>query len=167
MSTVEVSILKGAFKMIYLKFSLLFFAVHFACYITAGVIDLQLAKKMYSGKDRLYKSFFRNMEDKQESMRIARLLIPSQFVRAILMSLVLYPILPFLTQLSFGMQFLFMSSLMFVYADFSSAIPFSNTIEGLVYLKKEFVEKKVFWTIQLEAIIYSVLFGLLSALIVI
>ena len=153
--------------MLYLKFSLLFFAVHFTCYIIAGVIDLQLAQKMYSGKDRLYKSFFRNMEDKQESMRIAKLLIPSQFVRAVFMSVVLYPILPFLTQLSFGMQSLFMGSLMFVYADFSSAIPFSNTVEGLVYLKKEFVQKKVFWTIQLEAIIYSVLFGLLSALIVI
>lgn len=103
------------------------------------------------------------MEDKNESMRIAKLLIPSQFIRGILMSLVLYPILPFLGELSFGLQFLFMSSLMFVYADFSSAVPFSNTIEGLVYLKKEFVRNRVFWTIQLEAIIYSVMFGILSA----
>jgi ABC-type antimicrobial peptide transport system permease subunit len=52
---------------------------------------------------------------------------------------------------------------MFVYADFASAIPFSNTIEGIVYLKKEFVKKRVFWTIQLEAILYSIMFGLLSA----
>jgi hypothetical protein len=147
----------------YLKFSLLFFAIHFVCYIIAGVIDMQLAKRMYKGKDRLYKSFFRNMEDKKESNRIAKLLLPSQFVRAILMSVVLYPILPFLGELSFGMQFLFLSGLMFVYSDFSSAIPFSNTIEGLVYLKKEFVEKSVFWTIQLEAILYSIMFGLLSA----
>jgi len=36
--------------------------IHFACYIIAGVIDLQLAKKMYSGKNRLYKSFFRDMD---------------------------------------------------------------------------------------------------------
>ncbi len=148
----------------YLQFSLLFFLFHFISYITAGAIDLRLAKKMYVGKDRLYKSFFRNMEDQKESMRIAKLLIPSQFIRAILMSLVLYPILPYLNELSFEFKFIFMSSLMFVYADFSSAIPFSNTIEGIVYLKKEFVEKKVFWTIQLEAIIYSLLFGLLSAL---
>jgi hypothetical protein len=79
------------------------------------------------------------------------------------MSMVLYPVLPFMGELSFSIRFLFMSSLMFVYADFSSAIPFSNTIEGLVYLKKEFVERSVFWTIQLEAIIYSIPFGLLSA----
>jgi len=148
---------------VYAKFSFLFFVIHFACYIIAGVIDKQLAKNMYEGKDRLYNAFFRDMEDKRESTRIAKLLIPSQFIRALLMSFVLYPILPYLQELSFGMQFLFMSSLMFIYADFSSAIPFSNTIEGFVYLKKKFVEKNVFWTIQFEAIIYSIMFGLLSA----
>ncbi len=147
----------------YIIFSLLFFVIHFVCYTLAGIIDLQLAKKMYAGKNRLYKSFFRDMDDKKESLRISKLLIPSQFIRALLMSLVLYPVLPFLEGLSFGMQFIFMASLMFVYADFASAIPFSNTIEGLLYLKKEFVEKRVFWTIQLEAILYSLMFGLLSA----
>ncbi|WMJ75517.1 hypothetical protein RCC89_20485 [Cytophagaceae bacterium ABcell3] len=103
------------------------------------------------------------MENKEESARVAKLLLPSQFVRSMLMSVVLYPILPFLGELSFGLRFLFMGGLMFVYADFSSAIPFSNTIEGLVYLKKEFVAKNVFWTIQFEAILYSMLFGMLSA----
>lgn len=147
----------------YLKFSLLFFGIHIVCYMIAGVIDFQLAKKVYSGKNRLYKSSFRDMDDKKESLRIARLLVPSQFVRAIVMSIVLYPILPFLKELSFVMQFIFMASLMFVYADFASAVPFSNTIEGIVYLKKEFVEKKVFWTIQFESILYSIMFGLLSA----
>ena len=45
----------------------------------AGYIDLQLAKKMYSGKNRLYKSFFRDMDDEKESKRITKILIPSQF----------------------------------------------------------------------------------------
>ena len=147
----------------YLQFSLLFFVIHLICYIAAGVIDLQLARKMYEGKDRLYRSFFRDMEDTQESNRIGLLLIPSQLARAILMSIVLYPVLPYLHELSFTIRFLFMAGLMFVYADFSSSIPFSNTIEGLIYLKKEFVRKKVFWTIQFEAILYSLLFGLLSS----
>lgn len=151
----------------YIFFSLLFFVIHFVCYVIAGVIDLQLAKKVYSGKNRLFKSFFRNMEDKNESKRIAKLLIPSQLIRAVFMSVVLYPVLPFLRDMSFGLQFVFMASLMFVYADFASAIPFSNTIEGIVYLKKEFVKKRVFWTIQLEAILYSLMFGLLSAWILI
>ena len=151
----------------YIIFSLLFFIIHLVCYVIAGVIDLQLAGKVYSGKNRLFKSFFRDMDDKQESKRIARLLVPSQFIRAIIMSMVLYPVLPFLRDLSFGMQFIFMASLMFVYADFASAVPFSNTIEGMVYLKKEFVRKRIFWTIQFETILYSIMFGLLAAWIVI
>ena len=147
----------------YLVFSLSFFIIHLACYVAAGVADLQLARKLYGGKNRLYGGFLRDTEDTRESTRIAKLLLPSQFLRAILMSLVLYPILPFLKELSFEIQFLFMSSLMFIYADLASAVPFSNTIEGFVYLKKEFVQKRVFWIIQMEAIMYSVMFGLLSA----
>lgn len=147
---------------VYLRFSFVFAILHILCYIIAGIIDFQLAQKMYVGKDRLYKAFFRDMKDTKERARIAKLLIPSQLLRGILMSVVIYPILPYLSELSFGLRFLFLFGLMFVYADFGSAIPFSNTIEGLVYLKKEFVKKSVFWTIQLEAIIYSVLFGLLS-----
>ena len=48
---------------------------------------------------------------------------------------------------------------MFVYADFCSAIPFANTVEGLIYLKPRYVKKALFWTIQLEAVLYSVMFG--------
>jgi hypothetical protein len=147
----------------YIIFSLMFFIIHLVCYVIAGVIDLQLAKKIYLGKNRLYNSFFRDVGDEKENQRIAKLLLPSQLIRAVLMSLVLYPVLPYLKEMTFGMKFIFMSSIMFVYADFASAVPFSNTIEGLVYLKKEFVQKRVFWTIQLEAILYSLMFGLLSA----
>ncbi|MFO7710214.1 MAG: hypothetical protein R6V53_00450 [Candidatus Woesearchaeota archaeon] len=146
----------------YIRFSLVFVLAHTLCYVLAGVLDLQLAKKIYSGKDRLFKSL-RDMNDPEESRRIARLLVPSQVARGLLMSIVLYPILPYLLELSFLTRFIFISSLMFIYTDFSSAVPFSNTIEGIVYLKKEFVQKKVFWTIQLEAIMYSLMFGFIVA----
>jgi hypothetical protein len=147
----------------YAVFSLLFFVIHLFCYITAGLFDLQISRRFYGGKSRLYESFLRDAEEINESKRIAKLLVPSQFVRAVLMSVVLYPILPFLTSLNTGLQFIFMASLMFIYADFASAVPFSNTIEGVVYMKKRFVRKEVFWTIQLEAILYSLLFGALAA----
>jgi len=147
----------------YAFFSLFFFVIHLSCYVIAGLVDLQLSRNLYSGKRRLYGSFLRDTEDLAESKRIAKLLVPSQLIRAILMSLVLYPILPYLQGLTNIVQFIFMTSLMFVYADFASAVPFSNTIEGILYMKKEFVERRVFWVIQLEAIIYSMMFGLLSA----
>src|SRR6056297_2851951 len=147
----------------YAFFSLFFFVIHLSCYVIAGLVDLQMSRKLYSGKRRLYGSFLRDTEDLAETKRIAKLLVPSQLIRAILMSLVLYPILPYLQGLTNIVQFIFMASLMIVYADFASAVPFSNTIEGILYMKKEFVERRVFWVIQLEAIIYSMMFGLLSA----
>jgi hypothetical protein len=49
---------------------------------------------------------------------------------------------------------------MFVYADLASAIPFPNTIEGLVYLEEKYVRLDSFLTIQFEAVVYSLLFGL-------
>jgi hypothetical protein len=147
----------------YLLFSLYFFLIHMGCYIVAGLIDLRFSKRIYGGKDRLYKGFFRDMSDEKEGWRVSKYLIPSQFLRAVLMSVVLYPVLPFIEDLTFWEQFFFMGGLMFVYADFSSAVPFSNTIEGWVYLRKEFVKRDVFWTIQLEAILYSLMFGAFSA----
>lgn len=147
----------------YVRFSLLFFVVHTLVYYVAGFINYQFSHRLYGGRDQLYQSFLRNMSDKAEAASVNKKLIPAQFVRALLMSVVLYPVLGTLAELSFWMRFAFMGGLMFVYADFCSAIPFSNTIEGLVYMKKEFVQKKVFWLIQSEAIIYGILFGLLSA----
>ncbi len=48
----------------YIIFSLLFFIIRLVCYVIAGVVDLQLARKVYSGKNRLYKSFLRDMDNK-------------------------------------------------------------------------------------------------------
>ena len=147
----------------YIKFSFLFFIVHTLAYYIAGFINYQFSKKLYGGRDQLYKSFLRNMSDPKEVSGVNKKIIPVQLVRAVLMSVVLYPVLETLGELSFGLQFAFMGGLMFVYADFCSAIPFSNTLEGVIYMKPEFVQRKVFWMIQMEAVIYSLLFGLGSA----
>lgn len=147
----------------YIKFSLLFFVVHTITYYIAGIINYQFSKRLYGGRDQLYQSFLRNMSDPKEAKTVNKKIIPAQLVRALLMSVVLYPVIGFLGELSFGLRFLFMSGLMFVYADFCSAIPFSNTLEGLIYMKPEFVKPRVFWTIQMEAIIYGVIFGLAAS----
>ncbi len=144
----------------YVKFTSMFFVIHTIAYYVAGVINYQFSKKLYGGRARLYKSFLRNMSDPSEALKVNKKIIPVQLLRALLMSAVLYPVLGVLGDFSFGMKFLFFGGLMFVYADFCSAIPFSNTLEGLIYMKPEFVKRKVFWTIQMEAVIYSVLFGL-------
>jgi len=99
------------------------------------------------------------MSDPKEAAKVNIKIIPIQLIRAIFMSVVLYPVIGRLAELSFGLRFAFMGGLMFVYADFCSSIPFSNTLEGLIYMKSEFTKTKIFWTIQMEAIIYSIIFG--------
>ena len=147
----------------YIKFSLLFFVVHTITYYIAGIINFQFSKRLYGGRDQLFQPFLRNMSDLKEVKTVNKKIIPVQLIRAILMSVVLYPVIGFLGDLSFGLRFLFMGGIMFVYADFCSAIPFSNTLEGLIYMKPEFVKPRVFWTIQMEAIIYGVIFGLAAS----
>jgi hypothetical protein len=144
----------------YIKFTLLFFVIHTITYYIAGGINYQFSKRLYGGRDQLYKSFLRNMSDTSEVAGVNKKIIPIQLIRAIFMSVVLYPVIGFVGDLSFGMRSLFMGGIMFVYADFCSAIPFSNTLEGIIYMKPEFVRPRVFWTIQMEAVIYSIIFGL-------
>jgi hypothetical protein len=148
----------------YIWFSLGFFAIHLGSYVAAGVVNQQLLSKQYYGGDEpLFAPFFRNMEEPAERRRQGKLMIPAQLVRALLMSIVLYPLLGPLGDLSGGVRFAVLAGLMFVYADLASATPFVNNIEGLVYLKPRFTSPQVFWRIQVEAVMYSVLFGVLAA----
>lgn len=143
----------------YLVFSLLFVVIHTVAYYVAGAINYSFTKDLYGGEGALYTDFLRDMSDPKESAGVNKRLIPAQLVRALLMSVVLYPILPALGDLSFGLRFGFLAGLTFIYLDLCSACPFSNTIEGLVYMKKRFVEKSVFLKITSEAVVYSLLFG--------
>ncbi len=148
--------------MAYLQFSLWFAVIHIVAYFLAGAIDFQLARRFYGGKERAL-DFMRDMSQQKESARVMRLLVPGQILRAVLMSLVLYPVLGALGGLSAGVRFAFFAGLMFVYADFASAIPFCNTVEGLIYLRPRYVTRRLFLTIQVEAVLYSLMFGAAAA----
>ncbi len=145
----------------YLIFSLLFIVVHTISYYVAGAINYRFTKDIYTGEDSLSTYFLRDTSKEEEAKRIGKLLIPAQILRAFLMSVVLYPLLGPLGELSFILRFLFLAGIMLIYADFASAIPFCNTIEGLIYMKKRFVRREIFLKIGSEAVLYSVLFGLL------
>jgi hypothetical protein len=148
----------------YVWFSLGFFLIHLGAYAVVGALNQQLlTKHLYGGEGALLAPFFRDMEDPEERSRSGRLMVPAQLVRALLMSVVLYPVLGALGDLSYGVRFAFLAGLMFVYADLAAATPFSNNVEGLVYLKARFTAWGVFWRIQSEAVAYSLLFGSLAA----
>lgn len=147
----------------YVLFSVWFTLIHVGAYIVAGLVTLRFTRDLYEGEDALFAPFLRNVEEPAERRRQGIVMWPAQIARGLLMSVVLYPVLTTLADLTFVMRFAFLAGLMFVYADFAAATPFTNNIEGLVYLKQRFVRSDAFWRIQSEAVIYSLLFaGLVS-----
>lgn len=148
--------------MIYLTFTFWFTIIHTAAYIFAGVIALKISKDIYESKER-YADFLRDMGDPDENKHVQKTFIPAQLVRGVIMSLVLYPILGALAEISFLARFFFFGGLMFVYTEISSAVPFPTNIEGFVYMKQKYMQGAKIWKFWLEIIIYSVLFALLAA----
>ncbi len=147
----------------YLKFSLFFILSHGITYLIAGAMALKISKDIYENRKRLC-TFLRDMADKEESLHVSLYFIPAQILRGLLMSIVLYPFLDVLVGFSFGLKFIFFSSLMFVYTHIAAASPFIDNIEGFVYFKNEYLKKKAFIKFQLEMIVYSILFGLIMSL---
>ncbi len=149
--------------MAYLTFTALFVLAHVVAYVTAGAITYPLVYKgWHGGEGSLYGAFLRDMTDERERRRNGLLLLPTQVARGVLMSLVLYPVLGALGELGPGLQFVFMAGLMYVYTDLAAATPFSNTIEGILYMKPHII-RRAFWPTQLEALIYALLMGLAAA----
>jgi hypothetical protein len=146
----------------FLLFSLGFVVIHTAAYIIAGVFALRVSKDLYEGENRLL-DFIRDTAVPADSKHLAKWLIPSQVMRGLLLSIVFYPILGALGDLSFGLRFAFMGSLMFIYMDIGSAVPFIANIEGFVYFKERYLKKENIWKMQFEMVVYSLLFGFFAS----
>ncbi len=147
----------------YLTFSALFVLAHVVAYTVAGAVTYPTVyKDLHGGEGSLYGAFLRDMTDEAERRRNGLLLLPTQVIRGLLMSIVLYPLLGALGELDAYLQFLFMFGLMYIYTDLSAATPFSNTIEGVVYMKPHIV-RRAFWPTQIEAVLYASLMGIAAA----
>ncbi|MDG6222058.1 MAG: hypothetical protein IAX21_08105 [Candidatus Bathyarchaeota archaeon] len=146
----------------YIMFSFWFIVIHTGAYTIAGMIALKISGNLYEEKNRVM-DYLRNMSDEKESKHVNKYFIPAQLIRGLLLSVVLYPILGLLGEITFPLRFAFLSGLMFIYTDFASAIPFSNNIEGFVYMKKRYLKMDSFWKLYLETIMYSLIFGFLAA----
>lgn len=145
----------------YLLFSFWFVVIHTGVYTFAGMISLKISEDLYEERDRML-DYLRDMSDEKESEQVEMYFIPAQLVRGLLMSVVLYPLLGILGDISFLLRFAFLAGLMSVFTDFASAVPFPGNIEGFVYMKKRYLEIESFWKLYFEMIIYSILFGLLA-----
>lgn len=146
----------------YLRFSGFFILAHFISYMIAGVISYRISKDLYEGENRLL-DFLKDMANNEENAEVAKTSMPAQLLRGVLLSIVFFPVLNEIASVSFLVRAIFFAGLMFIYTDLASAMPFPDTIEGYVYLKKKYLKTSAFWKMQFEMIIYSILFGLLAS----
>jgi hypothetical protein len=143
----------------YLMFTLVFAAVHAIAYTIAGAFALSVSKDIYASRKRKM-DYLRDMEDTVESSHVKRYFFPAQILRGILMSIVLYPLLGFLGEMGYLPRALFLLGLMFVYTHVGSAAPCPDNIEGVVYLKRKYIDASMIARFQLEMVLYSLLFSL-------
>jgi len=149
--------------MSYIVFSLWFTLIHIISYTLAGVLALRISKDIYEGKSRLM-DYLRDMSVQSESKHVQKWFIPGQVVRGIILSVILYPILGLLGEISFGFRFLFFFGLMFGYTHLAAVSPAPDNIEGLIYLKEKYINRHAFLKFHFEMIIYSVVLALAVSL---
>ena len=146
----------------YVWFSLWFTVIHVGSYTAAGALALGISGGLYRGPDRLL-DFLRDMSDDAESGRVGKLFLPAQILRGLLMSIVLYPVMGLLGDVSFVLRFLFLAGLMLVYTDVASGDPFPHNIEGFVYMREKYLKGDQVWKLYVEIVIYSIVFGLVAS----
>jgi len=107
--------------------------------------------------------YLRDMSVEDERKHVQKWVFPSQLLRGLLISVVLYPVLAPLGEIAFGLRFAFLTGLMFVYTHLACAAPGPDNIEGFVYLKERFFKKSAFLKFQFEMIIYSLILGFVTS----
>lgn len=145
----------------YVRFVLIIIIAHTLSYLIAGGIAYQLiTKEFWEGSNSLLSVYLRTPGNSELWNYAMIWQIPGQILRSLIFGLVLLPLFDSIKEWKFLKRFLFFSSLFFVFTHFSSAVPSPANIEGLIYMKPEFI-KLGFLKMQPEMILYSIILGLI------
>lgn len=145
----------------YIRFLIVIVAAHTIAYLIAGGIAYQLiTKELWERPNSLLSLYLRTPGDSELWEYAMIWQIPGQLLRALLIGLVLIPLQSSLKEWSGLKKFLFFSGLLFVLTHLSSAVPSPANIEGLVYMRPEFIQLG-FVKMQPEMILYSIIAGLI------
>lgn len=151
------------FRKDYIRFVLVIIISHTIAYLFAGGIAYQLiTKDLWDVPNSLLSSYLRTPGDAELWNFAMVWQVPAQLLRSLLMGLVLLPLHNVLREWPFSKKFLFFSTLLFVLTHLSSSAPSPANIEGLVYMKPEFIQLG-FIRMQPEMILHSIIAGLIFA----
>ena len=147
----------------HIRFLMVVILSHTFAYLVAGGISYQLiTKPFWEGPNPLLSAYLRTPGNAELWNFAMTWQVPAQLLRALLLGLALLPLLDTLKAWSLLKCFTFLSVLLFVFTHFASAAPSPANLEGLVYIKPEFV-KLGFFAMQVEMILYSLLAGFFMA----
>ena len=145
----------------YIRFVIVVIAAHTIAYLFAGGIAYQLiTKELWEGPNPILSLYLRTPGNSALWNYAMIWQMPGQLLRALLIGLVLLPIHSALKEFSGLKRFLFFSGLLFVLTHLSSAVPSPANIEGLVYMRPEFIQLG-FFKMQPEMFLYSIIAGLI------
>ena len=147
----------------YIRFVIVIILAHTIAYLFSGGIAYQfITKEFWEGTNPLLSVYLRTPGNVELWNYAMIWQIPGQLLRSLLIGLVLLPLHSALKQWPALKTFLFFSALLFVLTHLSSAVPSPANIEGLVYMRPEFI-KLGFMRMQPEMILYSLIAGLIFA----
>ena len=147
----------------HIRFIFVIILAHTFAYLVAGGLSYQLVTKpLWEGQTPLLSAYLRTPGNPHLWNFAMTWQIPAQLLRSLLLGLVLLPLSDTLKQWNALKRFSFLSALFFVFTHIAAAAPSPANLEGLVYVKPEFV-KLGFFLMQIEMILYSLLIGFIAA----
>jgi hypothetical protein len=131
-----------------------------AAYLVAGLIAYRfLTKRFYVGDDAIFAGFLRSEADPILWRHVMTWQFPMLLVRSMLISLVLLPFRATLSSFALRKRVLSLFGLFFVLLHLAAAAPSPSNLEGIVYMRPEFIGVVPFLLTQPEMILQSLLFA--------
>jgi hypothetical protein len=152
-----------AFSKNHSRFVLIIMLAHTLSYLIAGGVSYQLVTKpFWEGQNPLLSAYLRTPGNPELWNFAMTWQIPVQILRSLLLGLALLPLYKTLKEWGVIQRFSFLSILFFVFTHLASAAPSPANLEGLAYMKPEFI-KLGFFKMQIEMVLYSLFVGLIAA----
>lgn len=142
-------------------FAIKVIVVSSAAYLIAGALAYQLlTKRLYVGDAAIFAGFLRSEAEPSQWDHVMRWQVPILLARSALIALALTPLRTALMSFTPTRRVLVLFVLFFVLLHFAAAAPSPSNLEGLVYMRPEFVAVSAFLLTQPEMILQSLLLAL-------
>jgi hypothetical protein len=142
-------------------FALRVMLVSSVAYLVAGALAYQLlTKRFYVGDNAIFSGFLRTEVDPAQWAHVMTWQFPVLLARSALIALALAPFRTALMSFASRKRVLILFVLFFVLLHLAAAAPSPSNLEGLVYMRPEFISVAGFLLTQPEMILQSLLLAL-------